>query len=250
MKNLSFFLILLAFLYCNAQHETGNLIRQEQKLVEIYQKFSDHRHDYGENARDTILTRFKAQLLNTLKTSSYSGYPFDSLSTMMNVIQSNDQNLTIISWDELNGGTWHTFNSVYQYANRDLIQSDFLTHEKEPDEDLDFLDVTYYDIREPIPGNYLIKGYGTHGHGHEFFTLRLLSFNNNTLVDCRNCLNGKDKLVIYKARSKEDPIEIDTINNQIMYREYKEDLESGFMIPTGKTRTLHYKNGAYLPLKN
>ncbi|MDY8138336.1 hypothetical protein [Aquimarina sp. 2201CG5-10] len=251
-KLIVFSILLLACISCNAQAKLPDENFQETQddnLVKIYQKFKENQHDYGENARDTILNRFRSSLLRTLKDPKFSNYTFDNLKKEMLIKSSKDNKLMVVSWDELNGGTWKIFNSAYRYQKGNKIYVDYLAKEIKTDGKIDFTDVNYYKIYKIKEDNYLVLGYGTHGHGHEFYTMRLMKFKENSLQDCKNCFDKKDQLVLYKTRGGDDSITYDPDQLKIQYPEYVEDKETGFMKSTGNTITLIYKDNGFAKVK-
>lgn len=92
-------LIILSVFSCQSQTEkvlSNNEI--DLHLKNTYQKYHDNRHDYADiygEARDTILIRFKEDLIEILKHDSYKKASFDSLSNYVNIISSNDKKLKI-----------------------------------------------------------------------------------------------------------------------------------------------------------
>ncbi len=245
---------------CISQNPS-DLKNKDLQLLEIYKKFHDNRHDYagkkGE-ARDTILNRFKKSLISTLKDESYLEAPFDSLSTRVKIVTSKDKKLRIFSWDELNGGTWHIYNSAFQYKTKQGLYSGLLSlNEKEETIGEHYTDITHYEINNIDDGKYLVKGYGTHGSGKEFFVYRLLSFKNENIADCSGCFNGKDRFVYEITRGDElepsfnkDKMEISYYELEESYVQGDKNSPSGFMKPTGKVLKLKYKDGLFTVLNN
>jgi len=233
----------------------------DNHLTSIYKKFSDNRHDYGGKygeARDTILIRFQNTLAETLRKESFLNVKYDSLSEYMRIISSEDDKLKIFSWDEFNGGTWHVYNSMYQYKVNNELAVGFLTIKTEDNYITDNTEVYHYQIHLIDNDKYLAKAYGTHGSGKEFYMFRLLSYNDGVLKDCSGCFNGYDKFFYEITRGSDELIpQYNPETKEISYHELVEnyidgdlDSPSGFMDSTGKILKIKYENGAFIPLKD
>ncbi|WP_346882965.1 hypothetical protein [uncultured Algibacter sp.] len=258
-KYLIIFFISIQFSCVSQNH--ADLKNRDLQLLKIYQKFYNNRHDYagkkGE-ARDSILIRFKSTLIKTLGDKTYINMPFDSLSTRVKIVSSADKKLNIFSWDELNGGTWHIYNSAYQFRKNDTLYSGILSlNDNETLTEVHNTDVTHFKIYKIEDNKYLVKGYGTHGSGKEFFVYRLLSFKNEKIQDCNKCFNGNNRFVYEISRGDDLEPLFDIKNKEIIYHELKEtyvqgnlDEPSGFMESTGKILKLKYKAGLFIELNN
>lgn len=258
--NIIFYAILFCLtLGCQSQNGDGvSLHEKDLQLVNIYEKYNENRHDYGSQkgeARDTILNRFKKTLIKTLLSDKAASYPFDSLSNTIKVIGSKDKKLRIFSWDELSGGTRHIYNSVFQYNSGEKTFSGFLSLDDNSDDgDVHYTDVIHFEIEDVDKGLYLVKGYGTHGGGKDFYVYRLFSFKNGEISDCSNCFDGEDRLVFIKPRGNKVSPEYNKETKEITYPEMKpgfhEGEETGFEKPTGKVLKLKYKEGTFIKLDN
>ncbi|WP_299317202.1 hypothetical protein [uncultured Maribacter sp.] len=233
----------------------------DNHLTSIYKKFKDNRHDYGATygeAKDSILIRFQNTLAKTLRKESFLNVKYDSLAEHMRIISSKDDKLKIFSWDEFNGGTWHIYNSMYQYKVNNELAVGFLTTKTEDHYITDNTEVYHYQVQLIDNDKYLAKAYGTHGSGKEFYMFRLLSFNDGILKDCDGCFNGDDKFMYEISRGHDELIpQYNPETKEISYHELVEgyingDLNSpsGFMDSTGKILKLRYKNGVFIPLEN
>ncbi len=169
------------------------------------------------------------------------------LKSYLKVLKSKDKKLKLFSWDEYNGGTWHIYNSVYQYTGVDKMLAGSLVLDDIDSSQKPFLytDIDYFKLYQPNNDHYLALGYGTHGQGHEFYTMRLLSLIDGVLQDCNDCFDGEDRLVLYKARSTKGIIEYDATSKTIKYPEQIEDQNLNVMKPSGDITILHYKQGVF-----
>ncbi len=257
-------IILYVTLFCltlGCQSQNGDasaLVEKDMQLVNIYKKYNENRHDYGSQkgeARDTILNRFKETLIKTLSSEKAASYPFDSLSKTIKAIASKDKRLRVFSWDELNGGTRHIYNSAFQYDSGDKTYSGILSLNDNSDEGIShYTDVIHFEIEDVDKDLYLVKGYGTHGGGKDFYVYRLLSFKNGEVTDCSDCFDGEDRLVFVKSRGNKVSPKYNKDTKEITYPEMKPSLhegeETGFEKPTGKILKLKYKEGTFIKLDN
>lgn len=249
VRHLIIYLITVFFVTaCNSQNsklQTKDAKQLDISLKEMYDNFSENKYNY--DVRDSILNNFRTQLLSVLLDQSTRDYSFAELSKSIKVIESSDKKLKLFSWDEYNGGTWHIYNSAYQYTdiNKMLAGSlvvDDLDNSKKP---FFFTDINYFQLYQPDNDHYLALGYGTHGQGYEFYTMRLLSFVDGEIQDCKACFNGEDRLVLYKSRGTKGIIEYDSSSKTIRYPEQIEDENTGFMKSNGNITILNYNNGIF-----
>lgn len=249
IKILLITIFLFVQLGCISQKSSNVPIeKQEQLLVDIYNKFYENRHDYGSSfgeARDTILIRFREKFQEVLNVEEALHYSFPLLSKKVDTVSSEDKKLRIFSWDELNGGSSHIFNSLYQYNKGNTLAVGYLTDLSVSNQSI-FLEISYYQIIGLDQNKYLVFGYGTHGGGQEFYTIRLLNFTDDVVSDCDQCFNGDDQLVFTKPRSaKVRPI-FDNKSKTLRFPEFKEDEETGFLYKTNDTVVFEYKKGSFI----
>lgn len=246
LKSSFFLFIIFSFFGCSSQ-ETSSNISKDLSLSNIYKKYDENRYDYGgegEEGRDSILNRFKHTLIKTLKNKKYITCAFDSLKLDVKIIKSKDSKLKLFSWDEFNNGTWHIYNGAFQYNNDGKLYAGLLPKDK-----YGYLESLHYEITEKINNSYLVKAYGTHGSGEDYYLYRLLNVENNTITDCSKCFNGKDFFLFEKPRGYEVDPKYDSASKEISYPEmipsYHDGEETGFTKPSGKILKLKYKNGVF-----
>ncbi|MDH7446806.1 hypothetical protein [Aquimarina sp. 2201CG14-23] len=222
---------------------------QDQLLANVYDKYYENRLDYGDSygeARDTILIRFRETLLKVISDKESISHSFDSLNSKIKIIVSEDQKLRIFSWDELNGGTWHIYNSIFQYKENEMYSfGDLKIVQKTPNSS-SYSDVAYVHIDKLSDTEYLLKGYGTHGGGQDFYVFRKITFKNNQARDCDRCFNGENQLLFIKPRADKTSPVFKSSSNTIELPEYKENENTGFLEKTGNTITHSYKNGNFI----
>ncbi len=225
---------------------------KDDKLTALYNQIYTHRHDYEVKAQ--LLTTFKATLLNTLKSKPISNLNLESFNKHVKQITSPDGKLTIISWDEFSGGTWHVYNAAYQYTHDSgLLEAQIIGKDLEVQDALMFADAYYLKIHHIEATKYLIKGYGSHGYGHDFYTFRLFDFSlNKPSKDCKNGFDGKRIFCFEKPRHLNLKPKYIPKEQHITYPELVPNIldgeDTGFSKPNGKYQTLIYNNGTFTTL--
>ncbi len=233
---------LLMPLSCSPQNDSR---KEEDQAVLLYKKYNENRYEYEK--RGAILAQFKTQLLSTFSNPSYRDSDFPVLDKNFHVATSEDRKLTIISWDWFNNGTWQIFESMYRYMEGDKIYTGYLY--LEDDTEGTFKDGYYYQINKLPDNGYLIKGYGTHGGGNDFYVLRKLLLYEGKLTDCESCFAGNETLALEKWKAEDVSIEYDEDTKTIAYPDQitviKDGEDTGFVKTTDSILKLHYKNGKF-----
>jgi hypothetical protein len=121
-KYLKFYVLLLSLssLICSVSAQTPTEI--EQNLVKLYAKVSDNSAYRGDSDNDVLGKAdddFKVKVLEYTKTASTLKYKFDELDKSITIKTSEDGKFRAYSWDRLDGGTMHFFETVYQFQGKD-----------------------------------------------------------------------------------------------------------------------------------
>jgi hypothetical protein len=197
---------------------------------------------------DSLAPLFKAHLQKSLSTSAAFATPFDSLSNEMLIIQSEDKNLRIFSWDEISGGTWHDMAAFVQYKTKTgHIKVSQLDTDREG-ELSQYTDVIVNKIHQVVMNDqihYLTIGWGTHGAGNHHMIARIFKIDGENLIRCASCFSTNEDLVIEAPRSIKIGLVFNSTNNEITYNEFKMNEDSGFNELTGKLVVLKLKNGKF-----
>lgn len=244
--------IIIVFLIigCQAQNKATHIEAfktTDAELHRIYQEYYKNRLEYG-HEKDSLLPIFEHKLQETLGKKEFYGMSFKALtkSKQVSVITSKDNKLRIYSWNTYNMGAWKVYNSMYQYNNNGKLYTGILSQKGENGDAINFSDGYHFKIYDIDANTYLVKGSGTHGQGHEFYTMRLMHFETDALQDCNACFNGENQLVLIKPIGVKNTIEYSPETKEISYLHYLEDADTGFMKPTGKTITLIYSKGRFI----
>ena len=94
----------------------------EKELVGLYGKINEN-SAYTGNSDSDLLEKaneeFKQKLLKNTKIASTLKYKFTDLEKEVSIATSEDGKFRVYSWDRLDGGTMHFFETVYQFQGAD-----------------------------------------------------------------------------------------------------------------------------------
>jgi hypothetical protein len=97
-------------------------IEIEQNLVKLYAKVSDNSAYKGDSDNDLLgkaNDEFKAKVLEYTKVAVTLKHNFTELEKEITITTSEDGKFRTYSWDRLDGGTMHFFETVYQFQGKD-----------------------------------------------------------------------------------------------------------------------------------
>ena len=172
---------------------------------------------------DSVNRFFVTDKLNEKNEGQTLAYLF-----MNNIVVSNsfDSKLRIFSWDDLGGGSYHSYTNFIQ------VQSDSDNCLISQIDTSEFsVEVGYYQIKQFLDNGrhfYLLVGYGTYGSGNHHWVVRVFEIKNDLFVECINCYPNANNLQIGSRRSQNIDLVIDEENNEISYKKYSYDNEMGF----------------------
>lgn len=247
-----FFISLLVIVLCfgnsysaNAQQSASQKL--DMSLTQDFRKMQSAAFANNWEYFDSLIHSFKKRLKKELASGVGLDCKFDSLSTEMRIVQSEDKLLRIFSWDELSGGTWHDMAAFAQYkTSSGAIGSKQLDSNREMElsqySDIIISKIHLVKMRDKI--FYLTIGWGTHGAGHHHMMAQIFSIDGNKLVKCVDCFDSGKDLVVVSGRAYDPDLKYDPVSKRISYNEFKED-EGNWMMPTGKTITLKIVNGMF-----
>jgi len=138
---------------------------------------------------------------------------------------------------------------MYQYNDMHKSYSGYLKLEENN------TNVIAFEINTLEDNKYLIKSYGTHGGGQEFFTYRLLSFENEKIKDCDSCFDGKTQFKFIRSRNdKNATVTYNNDTREIIFSEMIPKLhdgeETGFKVSTENNLKLKYNKGEFVKPNN
>lgn len=195
---------------------------------------------------DSLGTTFKTQLLSYLINPVTFNNVFDSLSKYLTITTSPDKKVIFYSWDDMSGGTWHHIHCVAQFQSdqgRIMIQQ--INSGKEA-ETGDYTDSRIYEVFELGTDKeklYLTLAWGTHGSGYEHRIVQIFRIQENVFQKCGSCFTDTRDLVIEYPRGEKADLVFDPMKNQIRYKEFRFDEETGLAQPTGEIITFELRNG-------
>ena len=237
-KHLSLFIIILfCFTKMNSQ-SINTLLKEVHQLREqrVKHMFSDK--------RDSIFTLFDTRVQELIRSAEFCDYELDSLFVdhgdskvksgkylayrfMNNLMKcSSDQKLRIFSWDDLGGGSYHSYTNYIQYKDKHgkCITKPFDEHPFDTE-------VGYYNI-ESLTKNkrtiYILFGYGTYGGGQHHRNIRFIEFVNDQAKECFEWYPNGKNLVIYSSRGQNPEITFDKEKAMISYKAFVFNDDIGF----------------------
>lgn len=239
-------LTLLGFLFWEtAFSQTLDLQRIDNTLTNTFKIMiaADYNLRY-----DSLAPAFKQKLEEQLVNPITFNNSLDSLSKYVSVKVSPDKNIKFYSWDEIEGGTWHSINCFAQFkSDKGTIVVQQLNADSSSDS-VDFTDSGIYEVYEILINNtkyYLTFAAGTHGGGHQHEIVQIFSITSDKLVKCTSFFTTNTDLIIEYPRSEKLNLIFNQKTNEISYSEFKFDNEVGFYKSTGQVIRLKLKNGRF-----
>ena len=115
-----FVLLVIVVFSASAFGQTSEAI--EKELVGLYGKINEN-SAYSSNSDGELLEKsneeFKQKLLNHTKIASTLKHKFSELEKEISITTSKDGKFRVYSWDRMDGGTMHFFETVYQFQGAD-----------------------------------------------------------------------------------------------------------------------------------
>jgi hypothetical protein len=169
-------------------------------------------------------------------------HPYTFMNDMV-MCTSPDKRLRVFSWDDLGGGSFHSFTNylLFEHADGHCRLSPFDTAES-------CVEVGYYEIvqfREQGRDFYLLTGYGTYGGGQHHVAVRTLEVSQDEWIECFECYPNQREWVIYSNRSQDPDLGFDPNTLELSFREYEYDNETGFYQDKYQQRKLKFENGKW-----
>ncbi len=114
---------------------------------------------------------------------------------MNNIVISTSENFRIYSWDNLDGGSSHSYTNYLLYMNEaDCIIFPMDTSNQD-------LEVGYYYIKQ-IKDYFIAFGYGTYGGGKQHFIIRLFKNEDGKIAEYNEGYPEGQPIVIHSNRSQ------------------------------------------------
>ena len=116
----NFALLIIVGLSVSAFGQTPEII--EKELIGLYGKINDNSAYSGDSDSDLLEKAnedFKRKILQHTKSAPTLKYKFTELEKEISIVTSEDGRLRVYSWDRLDGGTMHFYETVYQYQGAD-----------------------------------------------------------------------------------------------------------------------------------
>ncbi len=185
------FLFLLIALTVSVSAQTPQKI--EQELIKLYAKVNDNSAYKGDNNSDLLEkanVEFKAKILEYTKVASTLKHKFDDLDKEITITTSEDGKFRAYSWDRLDGGTMHFFETVYQFQGKNgKVYSNSV--ETEEGNAGGFV-YKIFDVETKLGNVYLACSYGIGSTQDRFESVGLYRIDGNNL---------NDKVKLFKTKS-------------------------------------------------
>ncbi len=167
----------------------------ERELIELYGKVNDN-SGYKSNTDYNLLEKadddFKAKLLKFTKNASTLKYGFSELQKEITVTTSEDGKFRVYSWDTLDGGTMHFFETVYQFQGADGVVYSNSRKMNEGDSDSFVHDIFTVNSKSGVI--YLAGSTSIGSTQDSFQNLRLFKIEDNKLNDSVKLIKTKSGL--------------------------------------------------------
>lgn len=193
--------------------------------------------DNGPSAADHVFYQPDSLAFEEGKTQAY---------TFMNelvYLRSADSMVQIVSWDDLGGGSYHTYTGWIQV--RTQVGCNIQTLAQITGEDEVSISAIY-DLPGENSDKYLLFGYGTYGSGKQHAGFWIVERTENGLVNCADCIPLGVEHVIYCNRTQEIQLQYDPVTTTLSYRKYALDEMTGFYRRAYKTVSWNVTNGKLL----
>jgi hypothetical protein len=185
---------------------------------------------------DTSLHYFWADGLADITDGQTLAYGF-----MNNIVICTKGNLKIYSWDDLGGGSHHTYGNILQYMGENGVCVAIPLDTSENSDE-----VGYFRI-ERIPSGerelYLLFGYGTYGGGEQHYTLSMYEVKAGRVEECRACFPEGGAIRIACHRGQDIGLRYDAGSQVISYRAY--EMEDGDYTNERKEVSLRFREGKW-----
>jgi hypothetical protein len=148
----------------------------------------------------------------------------------------------------MSGGTAHQMAVFAQFRDDKgkIVVQEIKQDYAEDSDFTDFIINRIYEIKVNNQTQYLTFGWGTHGGGEQFNIVQIFQISNGTLKKDNSILPQNREFTIIYPHSQKSELSFDSVNNEISYREFREDKESGFMKATGNLIKLKLLNGKFI----
>lgn len=242
------FVILIYLFLLNVTFVMSQTIKeQEMVLVKSFRSFYSISSDQW---FDSVIPKIKVDLINLLIQADSYSHHFDSLEQFVKIIRSHDNKLRFYSFDEQTGGTWHDVAVFAQFETNEGVKAIRIDSDisDEPANENGWTHEIQYEINSYNYNGityYLCFGRGTFGGGHYHNSIMVFNIDNNTLNNCKNCIEEKYQRITAR-RNKPIDLTYNTETNEIVFNEFITDEYTGFLKASGRIITLKFVDGTFV----
>lgn len=227
-----------------AQTSDPNLKKADHELTRLYEalKIADW------EIKDSLVTTFKEDLFLTLKKLESFNYSFDSLSSKLTNVKSQDDKIRIWSWDQHTGGSWVQYISAVQFQT---ANDEMGFRQLNSGEEMmlgGYTDVYIYkihEINEKGKVYYLTFGRGNHGSGNYHRLAQVFVIKDNEFIKCEPCFEDKNDLVLEIWRGDDLELNYDPITKTISHTVLTYDEMRDRSYATEEIQQWYFRDGSF-----
>src|SRR5690606_18699803 len=258
MKNIMTLIVCCSFVITAHTQEIKN---QTDRISDL--QIARIKHMFGPG-RDSVFSKFDSALYQLTINSELCSYkvemhdrfidadsldPNDSKTLayafMNNIVVcfADDKKAKILSTDDLNGGSGHTYTTFLAYETK---ENDCFTIPI--DTSTTSIDVGYYKMyRMPVADKtvYLLLGYGTYGSGAQHYKLRMVELKNGHCLPYPGFDKGTDNILIGMSRNHNPDLNYFPEETALFYNKFDYDPDTGMYLNTFELIALEFKNGKF-----
>lgn len=230
LKRARHFLFPLVFSFAlNGQYSS---LRSTDSLLTSKYKLALDSIGNWELISDSLMPDFEGTLQHRLKDPATFSSRMDSLSNYISITSSPDSALKFYSWDQIGGGSYHTFGVLAQFktAEGKVVVQRLLIADSTGDSDMMVFDRSYdvrfheaYELNVKGKTQYLTIGWGTFGGGMQHAVVRIFTIKNDKLVKCTNLFCNASELMIEYPRIYSADLTYDQKKRSISYKKKVHD---------------------------
>ncbi len=245
MRNYAILIYLSLLCYQSiAQTSDIDLKTADQELTRLYKASKIVDWEF----KDSLVNTFTQNLFLTLKKPESFNYSFDSLSSELINVKSQDERIRIWSWDQHTGGSWSQYLSAVQFRTengkigfRQLNTGDEMMLGG-------YTDVYIYkihEINEKGKVYYLTFGRGTHGSGNYHRLAQMFVISDSEFIKYEPCFENKDDLVLEIWRGDDLELSYDPVTKTISHTVLIYDEMRDRSYATEEIQQWHFQDGSF-----
>lgn len=212
-------------------NEVNELQRQRRKM-------------HASDQRDSIFAAFDEKIQELLYHPDFCGNWWNSLGqsfskdaadvkgevlaySLVNdimVSSSDDDQILLVSWDNLEGGSFHRYTNYMLYQDYFGTCQTIRLDTVEEGHELGFYQVERVQRKDRVW--YFLFGYGTYGGGMHHRAVKILEQTEAGFEECLDCYPNGKELIVFAPRMFEIDLQFDQVSRTLSYKKYLVDEET------------------------